>query len=198
MRRVEATGQIVHQPVFFRLAGRLPLQHAFTGQAAAQLHNDLRLRSSLTALPLPATGRRTAAAARFERTSPISGQPSVFAHSATFLPSAALIRPRRPRRVLPPENQSRCFSLSRCRSAAARVYRSATSAELLLPLHAGIIHLAIQRFGERTVDMHTAGMQRAQRLIDRRDQPARGISCDGRGNDSVCEDEANIPGWRIA
>lgn len=44
LRRVEATGQIIHQPVFIRLAGRLPLEHAFAGQAAAELHDDLRLR----------------------------------------------------------------------------------------------------------------------------------------------------------
>ena len=48
------------------------------------------------------------------------------------------------------------------------------AAELLLPLHAGIIHIAIQRFGERAVDMHPAGVQLAQRLVDGRDQPAGG------------------------
>ena len=44
LRRVEAAWQIIHQPVFIRLAGRLPLEHAFAGQAAAELHHDLRLR----------------------------------------------------------------------------------------------------------------------------------------------------------
>jgi hypothetical protein len=117
-----------------------------------------------------------------------------------FFPSAALILPATTTpRFCRQKNQSRCFSLSSAAPDAARVYRSATSAELLLPLHAGIIHIAIQRFGERAVDMHPAGVQRAQRLVDGRDQPAGGISCEGRGREIVCDGwEANIPGWRIA
>ena len=44
LRRIETAGQIIHQPVFIRLAGGLPLQDPLAGQAAAELNHDLRLR----------------------------------------------------------------------------------------------------------------------------------------------------------
>ena len=71
--------------------------------------------SSLIALALP--NQRSAHGSGCpvcDSTSPISGQPRVCAHSVTFLPSSALMRPATTTpRFCRQKNQSRCFSLSR-------------------------------------------------------------------------------------
>ena len=41
--RIELPRQLVDDPILFRPALRLPLQQAFAGQAAAELHHQLRV-----------------------------------------------------------------------------------------------------------------------------------------------------------
>jgi hypothetical protein len=164
LRRVEATGRLSTSQYS---SGSQVACHwsAFAGQAAAELHHDLRLRqfAHRFAVAQPQVGARQRLPGL--RQDIADQRPAeVCAHSATF-PSAALI--------LPATTTPR-FAARRTSRAASRFPSALTQpgfialppvAELLLPLHAGLIHIAIQRFGERTVDMHPAGVQRPA-LVD--------------------------------
>ena len=177
MSRVEAAGEIIHDPVFFRFTGGLPLQHAFTGEAAAQLYNDLRLLQFAHRFAvcqpqvgarqrLPGLGKDVANQRPAERFCPPGDFFTFSGAHATRDDNAPLLSPEKPVALL--------FAFQMQGLPQPGFIALPPRAELLLPLHAGVIHLAVQRLGERTVDMDTAGMQSAQRLVNRRYQPARG------------------------
>ena len=58
------------------------------------------------------------------------------------------------------------------RFAQPGVIRLPPVAQRLLPGEAGVIHIAVQRFRERAINVHAAGMQSTQRIIHHRYQPA--------------------------
>lgn len=67
-------------------------------------------------------------------------------------------------------------------------------AETLLPDQTGVIHIAIQRFGKRTVNVQRARMKHGERIVDGRHQPARRNILRGtRQRQSLGGCEANIP-----
>lgn len=111
--------------------------------------------SSLVALALP--NQRSAHGSGCpvcDSTSPISGQPRVCAHRATFCPlphscarnhHAALLSPEEPVALF--------FTFQTRRFTQPRFVVLPPVTQTLLPAKPGIVHFAIQRFSKRAVDM---------------------------------------------
>ena len=146
LRRIEATAQIIHQPVFIRLAGRLPLEHAFAGQAATELHDDLRLRQFADRFTVaqPQVGARQRLPGLRQDIAnqrPAEGL-RPFSHFFTFCGA----HPTRDHYAafLPPEEPVALFlTLHLQRLTQPGLIALPPVAELLLPPQPGIVHIAI-------------------------------------------------------
>ena len=158
--------------------------------------------SSLTALPLPShRSAHGSGCPVCDRTSPISGQPRVCAHSATFFPSAALILPATTTpRFCRQKNQSRCFSLSNCsawRSQGLSLCHQLPSCCCHSTPVSSISPYSGSANGQLICTPPACSAPSAWSMVETSQRA--GISCEGRGKEIVCAGwEANIPGWRIA
>ena len=173
--RVQAAGERVYQPVFVRLAGKLPLQHPFAGEAAADLHHNLRL--------LQLADRRRITQPQIGAGQRLPGLRQYVANQrpaqrfGPFGDAFALFRAHAPRHhyaaFLPPEEP---VALDRAllmqRFAQPGFISLPPVAQRLLPGQPGVIHIAVQRFRERAINVDAARMQRPQRIIHHRYQPA--------------------------
>ncbi|CCJ89214.1 hypothetical protein BN132_1142 [Cronobacter turicensis 564] len=159
MRRIEPPGQRIDNPVLLRTTFALPLQYAFTGQAAAKLHDNLRLRQQRGGIRVrePEIGARQRLAglrqyiadqrpAKTRR--PLRDVLAFLRREPACQHHAALFAPERPVSL-------RADGLRILIAQPGRVHLP-PFARRLLPRKARIVQLAIERFGERTVDMQRA------------------------------------------
>ena len=158
---IQSPRQIIHQPVLFGFAGGLPLQNAFAGQAAAQLNNDLRLRQFTDRLAvtqpqvgagerLPGLREHIANQRPAEGFRPLGHLDALFRAHPSGDHHAAFLPPEKPVALL--------FTFQMQRVTQPGLVALPPITELLLPLGAGVVHIAIQRFGKRTVNMNAAAV----------------------------------------
>ncbi|SPX63321.1 Uncharacterised protein [Leclercia adecarboxylata] len=154
--------------------------------------------SSVTAFALPShRSAHGSGCPVWESTSPISGQPRVCAHSATFFPSAALILPASTTpRFCRQKNQSRCSGLESAAGARSQglslchqspsAWCQARSVSSISPYSGSANGQLMCSAPARNAPMALSTVETSQRA---------GISRVGRGRDSVSEGcEAKRPG----
>ena len=154
--------------------------------------------SSVTAFALPS--QRSAQGSGWpvwESTSPISGQPSVCAHSAASLPSAALIRPAiTTPRFWRQKNQSRCFALSICVCSRSQGF-SLSHQSPSCCCQTRPVSFISPYSGSANGQLMCSPPLRSAFMAWSRVETSQlaGISWVGRGNETVCEGcEAKMPG----
>ncbi len=175
VRWIKTSCNVIHQPILIRCAGCLPLQQPFSGQAAAQLDDNLRLsqlahRAGVaqpqigTGQRLPGLGEHVANQGPAQHLRPLCHPLALGGAHPPGHHNAALLSPEEPVALL--------LALATNILPQPGTIALPPAAQCVLPLKARIIQLAVERLGKGTVDMYRPTVQRSQRVIQRGDQPA--------------------------